>query len=542
MANKIKNSEMKTDSRPKRERGSKSSRTRNSRANTKREIKDQECSTTSYKDNGGNPNDPSWYIADDQLLKDVASVSYAAATGAFYDLGYNTLPSIKNHCSIVPGIMAMKIYPGPGKSQEKSDAVNIAANMIYSRIRSVVSGSRPYDAPDMMMYILGADHAYMYLSWMQRLYGMMNVYSSMNRYMPNDLVSANGVNPVNLRANMARFRTYINQYALQLSVLYVPADIPLFSRHYWLYQNIWTDADSAKAQFYMYVPYGFGLYLEKESNKGGQIQCVTLDSLADADLTVDDIITFGNRILNNLIMSEDIATISGDIRKTYGEGNSLTASTIDEAYSVIPAKNDEILSQIENLTVFGMDPKSLNVVQNPDTNIITWETKFAPNDSNGAIQDHVGANSVYLSSHGNATTPADNLVMTRLHAVYSYHGAVGSEAAYYDVESCGSELVLGINVYYHSNDPTSPVDPVPIRTVVVFAGANATKPVDMLNAVSKFDWHPLMYTYIFDNNQFLYAGVNADLDEYAVVPVDVIKGLNDIAILGEFGVPYRTFK
>lgn len=522
----------------KRSRGSK----RATRDRSQSGRKEEEYATSTYKDDKGNPNDPSWYIADEQLLKDVASISYAAATGAWYDMGYNTVPGIEGNCAVIPGIMSMKIYPGPGKSHGKSDAVNIAANMIYSRIRSVVSGTRPYDAPDLMMYILGADHAYMYLSWMQRLYGMMNVYSSMNRYMPNDLVSANGVNPNNLRANMARFRTYINQYALQLSVLYVPADIPLFSRHYWLYQNLWTDADSAKAQFYMYVPYGFGVYEETASAKGGVIRCVSLESLSEADLTVDDIITFGNRILNNLIMSEDIATISGDVRKTYGEGNSLSASTIDEVYSVIPTMNKEILSQIENLTVYGLDPKSLDVVQDPNTNIITWETKFAANNVKDAINDHINAGLVYLSSHGDATSPADNLVMTRLHALYSYHGAVGDEQAYYDIDSCGSEIVMQVEVHFHAKDANHAVDPVKVSTVVLFGQPNATVPINMLNSVSKFDWHPLMYTYVYTNNQSLYSGVNADLDEYAIVPSDVIKGLNDIAILGELGVPYRTFK
>lgn len=542
MANKTKSFDTKADTKSKGRKRSTRSGSRKSRGSSQDFKNEEDMRESSYKGDRGNPNDPSWYISDDQLLKDVASVSYAAATGAYYDLGYNSKPTIKDYCAVIPGIMTMKIYPGPGKSQGKSDAVNIAANMIYARIRSVISGSRPYDAPDMMMYILGADHAYMYLSWMQRLYGMMNVYSSMNRYMPNDLVTANGVNPNNLRANMARFRTYINQYALQLSVLYVPADIPLFSRHYWLYQNLWTDADSAKAQFYMYVPYGFGVYNETTSSKGGRIDCITLESLSEADLTVDDIIEFGNRILNNLILSEDIATISGDIRKTYGEGNSLTASTIDEVYSVIPAKNDEILSQIENLTSYSLDPKSLAVVQDPDTNVIKWETTFAANNFTQSIRDHIDAGQVYLSSHGNATTPADNLVMTRLHALYSYHGAVGSEQAYFDIDSCGSEIVISVQIHFHSNDATKSITPINAYTVVPFPGNGAAAPLNMMNALSKFDWHPLVYTYVIEGDQYLYAGVNADLDEYAIVPTAVIKGMNDIAILGELGVPYRTFK
>lgn len=526
-------------SRPGRSRNAKSnSRFRGDRDNDRM---NESCESSYNNSKSGNPNDPSWYIADTQLLNDVASVSYATATGANMDPGYTALASMKNYNNIVPGIMAMHIYPGPGISRGTSDAVNIAANMIYARIRSVISGSRPYDAPDLMMYILGADHAYMYLSWMQRLYGLMNVYSSMNRYMPDDLVYANGVNAEDLRKNLSNFRTYINQYALQLSVLYVPADIPIFSRHYWLYQNVWTDADSAKAQFYMYVPYGFGTYEEQTSSQGGIIKFNSFSSISDAGWTLDNIITMGNMILNKLILSEDIATISGDVRKTYGEGNSLKASTIDEVYSVIPVKNDEILSQVENLTCFGLTPTDLNVTQNPDTNVISWDVKFAPGNGYASIKDYSDARRVYLSTHGNATTPADNLVMTRLHSTMEMIGTPGSADAYFRPYSCGSEIVIKTQIVLHSSDPTTTYYGVDINTVRQFNNGDLYTPVLAINALSKFDWHPLMYTYVTDSGKTTYTGLNADLDEYALVNADVIDNMNDVAILGEFGIPYRTF-
>lgn len=493
---------------------------------------------TTYGKESYDANDPNWYIPNEQLLNDAAAIPYSIPLGNSINIGLPTGDDDNGMTArTVPGVMTFHMYPGPGRSNSVPDAINVAANMIYSKIRANISGTRPYDAPDVMMYLMGADHAYMFLSWMQRLYGLMNVYSSVNKYLPKALIEAQGVDFENLRDNLSNFRYYINNYALQLASLYVPADLPIFKRHYWLYQNVWTDSESAMSQIYMYAPAGFGTYEEKTSTKGGVIKFNGSYGYGKSSMwTVPAITIFGDTLLEKLIYSEDVGTICGDIRKTYGESHSLVPSTIDETYSVVPSYNKEVLSQIENVFSLGIRNtaatiKSLDVVQDPTTNKMTWELKFTL--STAAIgkklsEFYLDADGYYLSSHGTATTPADNIVMTRF--MNASHFISGNEMT---ITSCGSEIVLDVSV--------ATVEGVNIEYTIFGSLIDAG---DTFRAIliSKFDWHPILYVFattVGSNNKANFHGVLADLDTFTIIPKTQLTRLNDLACMGLFNVPYR---
>lgn len=493
---------------------------------------------TTYGKDSYNANDPQWYIPNEQLLNDVAAIPYSIPLGTMVNTG---LPTPDDYHGIgargIPGVMTFNMYAGPGRSNSVPDAINVAANMIYSKIRANISGARPYDAPDMMMYLMGADHAYMYLAWMQRLYGIMNVYSSVNRYLPKALIEQQGVDFNNLRDNLSNFRYYINNYALQLASLYVPSDLPIFKRHYWLYQNVWADSESAMSQVYMYAPAGFGTYEEKTSDKGGTIKFNGGYKYGKTSKwNVGSMTVFGDALLEKLIYSEDVGTISGDIRRTYGEGHSLVPSTIDETYSVVPSYNREVLSQIENTFSMGVnfgavDIKSLDVTQNPTTNKMKWDLSFVPKTGQYTkmIQEFYSEpDSYYLSSHGTATKPADNMVMTRF-----MNGSLSISDTGIEITSCGSEIVLDVALYLTDGYDDD------VTYFASFMGAS-----DLYRAIilSKFDWHPIIY--VFDmkaNPQGLhnYWGIFADLDTFTLIPKQQLMRLNDMACMGLFNVPYR---
>lgn len=493
---------------------------------------------TSYGKGDYNANDPQWYIPNEQLLNDVAAIPYSIPLGSMVDTGFPTPDTREGTIArCIPGVMAINMYPGPGRSNSVPDAINVAANMIYSKIRANISGTRPYDAPDVMMYLMGADHAYMYLSWMQRLYGLMNVYSSVNKYLPKALIEAQGVNFENLRNNLSSFRYYINNFALQLASLYVPADIPLFKRHYWLYQNVWADSDSAMGQIYLYTPAGFGTYEEKTSEKGGFIKFNGSYGYGRKEKwTTSVIAVFGDHLLENLIYSEDVGTISGDIRRTYGDSHSLVPTTIDETYSVVPSYNKEVLSQIENMFSLGVKDgtctiKSLDVTQDPNTNHITWDLTFTAKDTNHGkrlIQFYSDADHYYLSSHGTATNPADNIVMTRF--MNACHFISGKDIT---ITSCGSEIVLDIDIILMEG-----VNTTTLSTASFFESTWMSNVI----AISKFDWHPIIYIFGPTANpegKYDFRGVVADLDTFTVISDTQITRLNDMACMGLFNVPYR---
>lgn len=96
-----------------------------------------------------------------QLVKDVASLSFRTPLGSPSGLPSRSNPVGRDRRSI-PGIMNLYFVPTIGSSTAgESSAINIAAKNIYSFVRHENSGRINYDAPDLMLYLLALDSAFM---------------------------------------------------------------------------------------------------------------------------------------------------------------------------------------------------------------------------------------------------------------------------------------------------------------------------------------------------------------------------------------------
>lgn len=107
------------------------------------------------------------------MVKDVASLSF--------NLPYGTrsgLPSPSNRESrvttSVPGILTIRFVTSLGVANGSvASAINVAAKNIYSYVRFANSGARNYDSPDLMMYLLAMDSAYMFYAYLTKLYSQV---------------------------------------------------------------------------------------------------------------------------------------------------------------------------------------------------------------------------------------------------------------------------------------------------------------------------------------------------------------------------------
>lgn len=109
-------------------------------------------------------NDPSWYYNSEQILRDVASFSFMKPLG--YPLRYqnqvgptagsNTV-MMNGFSGFVPGVLSVQVGLTPGISTDSQSPLNLAATNIYSFVRHKNSGSRNYDSPDLMLYLLAMD-------------------------------------------------------------------------------------------------------------------------------------------------------------------------------------------------------------------------------------------------------------------------------------------------------------------------------------------------------------------------------------------------
>lgn len=342
----------------------------------------------SNKGQGCRKNDLSWYCTDEQILKDVARIPYSIPVG--YPMSrrgkINIGLTASEFDNAIPGIASMSIIPTIGNAQHANDAVNVAANGMYTFVRHWNSGSRNYDANDLIIYCMAVDSVYYMLSWATRLYATLSLYAQGNRYLPDALIRAQHVDPNDLRANMAQFRAGINQRIRKIATLVVPSVLPIFSRHSWLFSNYFIEGESVKDQIYLFTPdawYKFGY----DNDSAGMLTCYKLRGTHTVGgetnyIGCDDILTIVDQMIDPIFADEDFNIVSGDILKAYGETNILKLALIPDELPIGVAFSEEVLLQFKNA-------KTQNVMtdNNHDDNPVLsrnfWNGMFNIHQSSG---------------------------------------------------------------------------------------------------------------------------------------------------------------
>lgn len=310
---------------------------------------------TSSKDN-----DWTWYASNEQLLRDSASFSYNYPLGSLID--WDSYTEEKNTMA-VPGVMSFETSTCFGFTDDPNDAINIAARNIYTYVRHANSGSSNYDAPDLMIYLMAMDSVYSTLAWLKRIYGIANIYSYTNRYLPETLLRANHIDFQDLLANLSNYRGRLNALVVKAGSLCVPDTMPIFKRHEWLYSGLYYDTPTEdKAQIYMHVPHGFwraefnstaapGMYLQYHPWWGEKVGAGSFTD--DYTITMGRALTTLTSMLDAVLSSESFNIMSGDILKAYTAGSIVKLEQIPENYTVVPTYSEEVLDQIQNLTMMG---------------------------------------------------------------------------------------------------------------------------------------------------------------------------------------------
>lgn len=288
-------------------------------------------------------NDPAWYAADPAILRDVASIPFSWASGTSIDLnGAHDFPKFISF----PGLQVQYLYPAMGYSDGPSSPINVAAHSVYTFVRHANAGHANYDAPDLMIYILAMSQVYSYINYLQRMYGMLTLYSQRNRYLPDALISYSGGDPKSLREHYADFRYGINLLINKAASFAVPGNMSLFKRQAFLYQNVYTEGTSAKDQLYMYSPLAFWKYV-LNTDSSGKLAIVKLPTVG----TYDALLQFGNDLLAPLLASEDMNIMSGDILKAYGNEGIIRLASLPDSYPLVPIFDIGVLEQMKNATV-----------------------------------------------------------------------------------------------------------------------------------------------------------------------------------------------
>lgn len=453
---------------------------------------------------GSCDNDPSWYRPNAQIVKDVASIPTGYPVGKPIQLNKSMTanPTVVQRLNAtelpIPGIMVYDIVPVFGDAFGDSlDPMNLAATQLFQTVRSATSGTAYYRAADMMVMNIAVAQAYSLYNWMIRIYGEINnVQSPYNRYLPKALVTAMGVDYDNIAENISDYRAYCNLFANSLSKLYVPKDFDYLKRQVFLYESVYTDSNTNKAQIYLYNPVGFYVLHEGEISTSGEpigtylkferlvtrpnydvrsglerdiVYPIDSATVTAPMLTFDDIKTYAESLLRPLVNSEDLDFIGADYIKAFGLGNMYQVAPIAETYTVAPNYSSEILEQMSNAHVLPQLGISSDLRLEKQTGINsnsalygrytltdrrsdTDPVSFNITAFNNQLNEYsvVNDRKIVLNWHREDISPDDVMVSTRL-ANDSYNGKTAVVSAVdgktqipsFSLETMGTEIACG---------------------------------------------------------------------------------------------------
>lgn len=497
-------------------------------------------------------NDVAWYAHNPEMLKAAGSIGFSNITG-------QTIP-LTGSIRAVPGVMSFVWTPG--YTSAKLSAVNQAKQNIYSYVVHANSRNQSYDAADLMMSILAGNEIFTLIASMVRCYGTIRNFQQENMYTPKSLVMAMGFDYDDCVSNLSKMWFDINELISRSTQIWIPKNIPLISRQFWMCSNIYADGDTPKSQYYMYTKCAYLKYGDTNFEDGTSLLPFQVTNKAGTGYTAfcpgaqfDDVsnvqyftwaqwMEAANIMFDALLNSLDRGLMFGDVLKAYGKENLYTIAEVPADYRVTTVYNQEVLTQFENLTTW-TNTHHWGIKQDPTTGDfvpITFGTWTPSKLANTGAPKHVVMN---FHTAGQPT-PEAIMVATRMQYANMHPQTIKQYPSYgsdpgtpkdivVNMPSCtGTELCLGIAVF--SLRETLGVVTVEHYWVNQYAGLGTINPM----LWTTFDWAPWIYessTEEMGTDNFDALNAAGDFDNYAIITEDDLIKLHTAAVYSEYGVP-----
>lgn len=518
-------------------------------------------------------NDAEWYIPNQQIANDIGNISTSLRSGTSIPLDNGVNSAVQS----VPGILTYYYLPTFGDQNAASDALNSAAQALAVEVRRSTSGTTYWDKNDLMVMLLAEANLLAYYAYLVRAYGMLSEYSSLNKYTPDALLEAMGISSSDLIQNIANFRAWINNFAYRIQSLYIPKTISYFKRTIWLCENIYKDAESPQAQYYMYNPIGFYQF-EETSGSGtkaaGHLIFKTLPYMAGGSpgrmMGFSDLKQFGESLLEPLWSSDSTMFMTADLIKALGPNAAFTIAPIAENFRVVPVYNREVLMQMENAYVYNYNAWSLSLNQVVSLSELSLQPSYNFAKATSAQTSTLTAYAENYTSiiptqrrllnfHGlTAPTPQDVLVATRLtgfgdmmYVVSSNQWTDQNGVAHSDKFqpiTMGTEIIAQAILYEFVTQKSGDImlTQTPVFSdylVELDTGTTTSATTEYISATAKlpaFDWHfatrPIMVTKMNTDAAEVFTdyAYTFDFDVYGVIDRGRMLELNSNSILAMF--------
>lgn len=520
---------------------------------------------------GYSSNNPAWYTGNPIAAKKAGSINFS------YPIGYDINLDNPLHTELTdkgsfafPGMMALSVLPALGQSLDASSALNLAAFKLYSFIRHENSGSRNYDAPDLLLYVAAVTDVYSYITWLQRTYLVCNSYSVMNEYIPRAYCHLSNIDFDDIVANLADFAYQLDNRINKVRSFKVPGDMPIFQRRAFMFKDLYTEGESIKDQMYFYTPGGFYTF-DLDPDGAGRLQTrqmfqIMLDAAGNqyGPYKVKDLFAGLDFLISKIAEQEDFGIMSGDILKAYG-ANIVTLAPFDPApgMGIVPVRDIAVLEQIQNSTVVSWSTLDDNmaqvrvatdVYQSPNKNYLLSDVNYqftAPATPESRIECYSKqgyAENRILTSRNLDPTPEQVLESTRNMVIASKaERETNQDTITVTLELlCGTELINDCTVCFYEMQADGTRKFKTFRVPYILAvDLDATDKYEelpasywMLTLLSQFDYHPCVRLQCAKHSTTTEGAVNwlkaytaFNTSEYTIVTKDMLRRMHDTALM-----------
>lgn len=495
-----------------------------------------------------------WYVSDPNQFSNAANIYFSNRVGdPIVDaalVGGSATTSGGRSKFYMPGIMNVRFTPTYGELYEPDSPGNVASNAVYSWVRHANSGSRNYDAVDLMLYLLAMDNVYMGITWLQRMIGIVMMYNRWNTYTPGKLLAATGVNEEGIGdgtiyGDLAAMRYRLNNIILKATTLAVPNALPIYERHAYMCSSIYVDEPNEMGQFYIFSPVGLWRF-ELDDRNAGSLKFVKFDQYIGETIGTfkwTHYFDLVESLIDAIYTDEDAGIMSGDILKAYGPESLVKLATIPDDMVVVPIYDHEMLVQIHNATIWGgvdtlgSHPAVIKQVI-PDDSTSPYLTMDL--ELSGKLNGLAVWPDFVLDLH---MDPTNEAVMRSTRLMAYIFSETEDLPIDHERSSYATEIVNAVTIYTYMNSTDD-------QNHYEFVAIPAPKPF-------KQSWmDPQFYKYVWAASTFtlapmLYVPVmprNADpvtydyypmsrFDRWTVMPVENLRRLNETAVLACFNVP-----
>lgn len=505
-------------------------------------------------------NDVSWHTPNAQLLHDVGGLQFGYPTGGLLDI-YDTTSKIGEYGLnigniVVPGLMVHKIMPTVGLSLDPSAPINQAAKSYLSYVRRDKSGTSPYMPADLMFMTIAVSQVYSYINWLQRAYGLLNLYAVENKFIPEMVLDADGINFNDAIQNRATLRYGINTLIYKAAQWYVPSNMKIFQYYAYLYSSIYTEGDSIKDQMYMNSPLGFYWYEEGTGGAAGQLtfELMSKHTAGEHGMTVQELIDYGNMLLDPLVGSEMTNIMAADIKGAFSDDAFLKLSPMPDEIITAPIRDFAFLETFKNATILNtgtlwLDTDGFAITQTVEVgnSFIKCRPQVKGFDTTvtqrQAVEGLILASPRLISTMLRQPDAATVMESTRLMATCTISTADGGTGVALDVE-CGAAVVAACYLVTRRPDGKSgSIIKAPVRYATTYQNVNYND-IDKYQAitdVASFKYRPATAHFVMDladaSESTGVTGVSFDFDNFGVVHNTELAKLNLVSLWGLFAVP-----